>query len=212
MTGALCCKTIGVFGDGSCPRLAGLIHCRNCAEYAGAGRRLFDRPQPEQETLAWTELLSREKETEPAGMISAVVFRAGTEWFALKTAFLQEIADLRPVHTVPYRSGAAFRGLANVNGELLLCVDPAPVLGLEPDPPSFRRMIVAARGPQRFALLVAEVRGVQRVAPGSVGRLPATVAKSPAALTAGIFTCGGARVGLLDERLFFEALEGSMAP
>jgi len=211
MTDKLCCKTTGVFGDGSCPRLADLIHCRNCPEYARAGRLLFDRPQPAAEREQWTELLSREKETEPPGMVSAVVFKVSCEWFALKTAFLQEITDLRPVHTVPYRSNAAFKGLANINGELLLCLDPAPAVGLAPEPAAVRRMIVAVKDGHRFALLVEDIRGVHRIAPGAITRPPATVAKAPAALTSGLFALDGTTIGLLDEQLFFEALAGSIA-
>jgi chemotaxis-related protein WspD len=210
MMDQLCCKTIGVFGDGSCERLGELIHCRNCPEYARAGRRLFDRPQSRQEQDQWTELLSREKEVEPAGTVSAVVFKAAGEWFALRTAFLQEITDLRPVHSVPYRSGEIFRGLANINGELLLCVDPAPVMGLAPQPSTFRRMIVAVKDGHRFALLVEDLRGVHRIAPAAITRPPATVAKSPVALAAGLFALDATPVGLLDEQLFFEALAGSM--
>lgn len=210
MTETPCCKTIGVFGDGSCPRLAGLVHCRNCTQYVRAGRLLFDQPQPRAEQELWTELLSREKETEPAGTISAVVFQVAREWFALKTAFLQEIAEPRPVHTVPYRSGGVFRGLANINGELLLCVDPAPVLGLAADPAALRRMIVAVKGDQRFVLMVESLRGVHRIAPGAIAAPPATVARAPASLTAGLFTLDGEPTGLLDEQLLFDALAGSL--
>ncbi len=211
MTEKLCCKTIGVFGDGACERLPELIHCRNCPEYARAGRLLFDRPQPEAEREQWTELLSREKEVEPAGTVSAVVFKVSSEWFALKTAFLQEITDLRPVHSVPYRSGDTFKGLANINGELLLCVDPAPVVGLPTEPAAYRRMIVAARGAHRYVLMVDAIRGVNRIAPGAITKPPVTVAKSPSALTSGLFTLDDTTIGLLDEQLFFEALAGSTA-
>ncbi len=211
MTEKLCCKTIGVFGDSSCERLAELVHCRNCPEYARAGRRLFDRLQSREEREQWTELLSCEKEIEPEGTVSAVVFKVGSEWFALKTAFLQEITDSRPVHSVPYRSGGSFKGLANINGELLLCVDPAAAMGLEAEPAALRRMIVAVRDGQRYALMVPDIRGVHRIAPGAISNPPATVAKNPSALTTGLFALDDIQIGLLDEKLFFEALAGSIA-
>ena len=53
MTRICCYKTTGVFGDGTCSRLPGLIHCRNCAEYARAGRQLFDRPLAPGELEQW---------------------------------------------------------------------------------------------------------------------------------------------------------------
>ena len=212
MTRLRCYKTIGVFGDGTCNRLAGLVHCRNCAEYARAGRQLFDRPLAQDSLEQWAELFSREKETEPADTFSVVIFRVGSEWFALKTAFFQEVTDLRPVHTVPYRSGAVFKGIANINGELLLCIDPAPVLTPGAGPADCQRMMVAAKDGSRFVLMVEEIMGVHRIAPAKVSRPPATVSKSPAAVTAGIFSIDAATVGLLDETALFATLSGSISP
>jgi chemotaxis-related protein WspD len=212
MTLLRCYKTIGVFGDGTCSRLPGLVHCRNCPEYARAGRQLFDRPLAQTELEQWAELFSREKEVEPADMFSVVIFRVGSEWFALKTAFFQEITDLRPVHTVPYRSGAVFKGLANINGELLLCIDPAPVLTPGAGPAECRRMMVAAKDNSRFVLMVEEIMGVNRIPAGAVAPAPATVAKSPSALTTGIFSLDTTTVGLLDEAALFATLSGSISP
>jgi chemotaxis signal transduction protein len=212
MTRLSCYKTIGVFGDGTCSRLPGLVHCRNCAEYARAGRQLFDRPLAQGELEQWAELFSREKEAEPADTFSVVIFRVGREWFALKTAFFQEVTDLRPVHTVPYRSGAVFKGIANINGELLLCIDPAPVLTPGAVSADCRRMMVTQKDGSRFALMVEEILGVRRIEPGAVSLPPATVAKSPAAITAGIFSIDVATVGLLDETALFESLAGSISP
>jgi len=212
MTRQRCYKTIGVFGDSACSRLPALVHCRNCPEYASAGRELFDRPLAQAELEQWAELFSREKEVEPADTLSVVIFRVASEWFALKTAFLQEVTGLRPVHTVPYRSGAVFKGIANINGELLLCIDPAPVLTPAAGPAEFRRMMVAAKEGSRFVLMVEEIVGVHRIPAGAVSRPPATVAKSPSAVTAGIFSIDTATVGLLDETALFAKLSGSINP
>ncbi len=40
-----CWNRIGVRGDGSCPRLAGYIHCRNCPVHDAAAARVLDREQ-----------------------------------------------------------------------------------------------------------------------------------------------------------------------
>ncbi len=212
MTLLRCYKTIGVFGDSTCSKLPGLVHCRNCPEYARAGRQLFDRPLAQAELEQWAELFSREKEVEPADMFSVVIFRVGSEWFALKTAFFQEVTDLRPVHTVPYRSGAVFKGIANINGELLLCIDPAPVLTPGAGPAECRRMMVTAKDNSRFVLMVEEIMGVHRIPAGAVSPAPATVAKSPSALTTGIFSIDTRTVGLLDEADLFATLSGSISP
>ena len=84
-------------------------------------------------------------------------------------------------------------------------------MGLAPEPAALGRMIVAVSGANRFALMVQDILGVHRIAPAAITRPPATVAKSPAALTAGLFSLEDKTVGLLDEQLFFEALAGSTA-
>ena len=38
--GLRCWCVTGTEGDGSCPRLADLVHCRNCPEFGAFGRRL----------------------------------------------------------------------------------------------------------------------------------------------------------------------------
>ncbi len=212
MTRLRCYKTIGVFGDSTCSQLPGLVHCRNCAEYARAGRQLFERPLAQDALEQWAELFSREKEVEPANTFSVVIFRVGSEWFALRTAFFQEVTDLRPVHTVPYRSGTVFKGIANINGELLLCIDPAPVLTPGAGPADCRCLMVAAKDNSRFVLMVEEIMGVHRIPARAVSAAPATVAKSPSALTTGIFSIDTATVGLLDETALFARLSGSISP
>ena len=98
------------------------------------------------------------------------------------------------------------------NGELLLCIDPAPVLTPGAGPAEYRRMMVAAKDGSRFVLMVEEIMGVHRIAPATVSRPPATVANSPAAVTAGIFSIGTVTVGLLDETALFATLSGSINP
>jgi hypothetical protein len=55
---AECWKSIGTFGDRSCPRLTAEVHCRNCEVYRAGGRNLLDRPQPEAYRKELTRLLA----------------------------------------------------------------------------------------------------------------------------------------------------------
>jgi Magnesium chelatase, subunit ChlI len=54
-----CWNQIGVFGDGTCPELAKVIHCRNCPVYAAGGRSLLLIGPPG----AGTSMLARRRTT-----------------------------------------------------------------------------------------------------------------------------------------------------
>jgi chemotaxis-related protein WspD len=215
---AHCWKKTGVFGDGSCEKLAAAVHCRNCREYAQAGRSLFDREISQGYREEWTELLASAKEAEATGTVSVVIYRINSEWLALKTGFFREVVELRPVHTIPFRTGAVFKGLVNINGELLLCVSAAAMLGLEEaaeehttDSGIYKRLAVVARDGERFVFPVDEIAGILHLSGDEVQKTPATIAKDPAAHVLGVFTFRDNTVGLLDEDKFFQSLLRSVA-
>lgn len=207
-----CWKIVGTSGDSSCPDLTAKGHCRNCSEYTSAGRGLFDREIPADYLLEWTELVTREKERETTDLVSAIVFRLGSEWLALGTRYFQEITEERVVHSVPHRTNRVFRGLVNVGGELLLCVSAADILGVgaesgtRTEGKAFRRMAVVRQGGRRIVFQVDEVLGVYRFAPKELQMVPATISKSAVAFTRGIFDLGDKRIGLLDEQMFFNSV------
>ena len=163
-----CWKEIGIFGDFSCPKLAGIVHCRNCNEYNRAGRRLFDREVSDEFLREWTENLTGMKESEALDSISVIVFRITNEWLACKTLYLQETTNIRPVHRVPLRTNNAFRGVVNINGELLLCVSMADLLECaseedkeKADMMVYERMVVINKTGERYVFPVYALR-VQR--------------------------------------------------
>lgn len=199
-----CWKTIGTDGDGTCPRLRDIAICRNCPEYSRAGRSLLDREIPAGAREDWAALASAAAEREDTGTTSVVVFRIGSQWLALETALFERWVAARPVHVVPGLTNDVFRGLVNVDGELLFCFDGVKMLGLEDageEPP--RRMFVASSGSDRFVFGVQEVLGIRRVARDGLGELPATLARSPAALTRATAAVENRKVGVIDPGKFF---------
>ena len=209
-----CWREIGTSGDGTCERLAEAIHCRNCEEYSRAGRELFDRPPSPELLEEWSASLAAAKERANPGALSVVIFRLRAEWFALRTALFVEVAEARAPHTVPFRGGPVFAGLVNVDGELLLCVSLAHLLGVAESggaPPLRPRTCVVTRERERVAFPVDEVLGVRRVDDAALQPAPATVAKAPTALTLSLFECDGRNVGLLDEEKLFAALGRHLA-
>ena len=199
-----CWNRIGIFGDNTCPELERHAHCRNCPVYTAAGRTLFDRPPPEGFTEQWTELLASAKEVAPVILCSALIFRVASEWYALKTECLQEVLTLRPVQYVPGRTDTRFLGLVNVHGELVPCMAPAVILGVEEgaraEQDLRRRMLVAGYGARdRFVMTVDEILGVRQISEDQAGAPPSSIDKSEKTFVTRVLTVEEKHIGLLDE-------------
>jgi len=211
-----CWREKGSFGDGSCPELRVLVHCRHCPVYTRASRQILDRNLPPGYTEERTVVMARQKEMARLGTLSVMVFRLQDERFALKTIFFQEASEISPVHTIPLKANRVFRGVVNVNGDLLLCISVADLLELtgemggETAGKVCERMVVVSREGNRFVFAVNEILGVYRISPEDMRDVPATLSRSTRALTRGIFTVDGRNIGLLDEDQFFPAMARSL--
>jgi chemotaxis-related protein WspD len=211
-----CWNEKGIFGDGTCRELERLIHCRRCPSYASAGRHLLDKEMPPGYLEERTKAMAQPKEVGRTGSLSVLVFRVLGELFALKTVFFQEAADLASVHTLPLKVNRVFRGISNINGELLLCLSIADLLDLTTDagdgasPAVYERMLVVVREGQRFVFPIQQILGVHRIAPEDLDEVPATLSLSVRSLTKSIFLLNGSHVGLLDEERLFAAMTRSI--
>jgi chemotaxis-related protein WspD len=207
-----CWELKGSFGANTCKQLEDYVICHNCPDYISSGRKLFEREIPEELLDEWTVTLAKEKELEKQGNTAVVVFRIGEEWLALKTIFFQGIVENRLIHTIPHRTNKFFRGIVNVNGELLLCVSVRFLLGL-PDiddekdySKAVKRMMVVVNNGERFVFRVDEALGVTRFSIEELEKAPATMSKYPKTTLSGIFRLNDLSVGLLDENKFFDLL------
>jgi chemotaxis-related protein WspD len=211
-----CWNEIGVQGDGSCAKLPEVIHCRNCPEYSKAGARLLDRPLLPEYRRAWTEHFAQKKALAAPAKTSALLFRINAEWLALPTQAFQEVAERRPVHSLPHRRQGIVLGLVNVRGELLICVSLGHLLGLHQAPlrearrPLYERLLVTNWAGRRFVFPADEVRGIHRFQAPELMEPPATLAKSKLSYTRGILQWQGQAVGLLDADLLISALNRSL--
>ena len=210
-----CWNQIGVFGDGTCPELAKVIHCRNCPVYAAGGRSLLEREPPADYLREWTQALAEAKDEDRAeDTLSVLIFRLGREWLALPTHVCQEVAEMRPIHILPHRSGPVLLGLVNIRGQIRLCVSLRELLGLEPGGDSGRTknhknprcLVVIAGDSDHWVLLVDELYGIQRVHLSAIRDAPVTVAKAAPRLTKGVIDWRDTGVGYLDDGLLFLAL------
>jgi chemotaxis-related protein WspD len=224
-----CWNRIGVQGDQSCPKLAEAIHCRNCAVFADAGQRLFQREAPPEYLEERTRQLAEVEEPAAADLQSLLVFRVGPEWLAIDARAVIEVVEPRTVHRVPHRTDRLLLGLVNIRGELHLCISLRELLGIEPaeqvarDCPDFRigengtvpfsatkpkqRLLVVALGADPWVFPVDEVEGVHRISAAAMEDLPHTVQKSSKYYSQAIFSHKDDRIGVLSESRLSQALE-----
>jgi chemotaxis-related protein WspD len=214
-----CWNKIGVYGDSSCKELAPNVHCRNCAVYSGAAADLLNGELPADYVARWTEQVSRTKGLAERPDGSALIFRVGPEWLALPAAALMEIASLRPIHSIPHRRNGVVLGVANVRGELLVCLSLRDMLGIQlvADASAGRasaaigRLLVIVRDGARAACPVDEVHGIEHFYANELGAVPATVAGAASKYTRAVLTWQGRTVGLLDEQVLFHVVNRSVA-
>ncbi|EJN03559.1 chemotaxis protein CheW [Herbaspirillum sp. YR522] len=214
-----CWNRIGVRGDHSCPQLLTHHRCLNCPTYASAALVLLDRPV-ESGALAqeWAQSAEQAAQYESAGATngvreSALVFRVGAEWLALSTAAVLEVADSRPVHSLPHQRNGAVLGVLNIRGALRICISLAALFEIVDA--SIRNshrpyMVVALHEAQTLVFPVDEVAGVQRFDADDVEPVPTTLAQLATPYARGLLDWRGRKVGLLDHGLLFYALARAM--
>jgi chemotaxis-related protein WspD len=147
------------------------------------------------------------------------VFRIGGEWLALPTALLEEVTEPRPVHSLPHRRNGVLLGIANIDGELLICASLAALLVLEPaaetqqERPSAakKRFLVIGREADRFVFPVDEVQGIQRYGPEALRPPPTTLARAASSYIQHVLSWEGRTVGCLDGDLLLNSLNRSIA-
>lgn len=205
-----CWKTIGVFGDASCPELVTYTHCRNCRVFTAAGRQLMERPAPPGYREEWTAQLARPKPRLGRDH-SMLVFRVGREWLALDTLLCSEVSRWVRPHRIAHRHGGVLAGLVNIRGQLLLCVQLVALLklGRERAPEPGARLVVIAREGVIWALIVDEVHGVLQVPRDAVEPPPQAVGDG--GHLRGVVRWNDHGVGYLDGDALFTALSTAVA-
>ncbi len=211
---AACWNTIGVHGDSSCGELTQYVHCRNCPVFSTTAQRLLDRALPEEEIAAATARIAAPLQAGDGMCHALLVFRVGGEWLALPMSVVSEIAERRPVHSVPHRRSGAVVGVANIRGELLVCVSLARLLGIDATTlpaDALSRFVVLRRGELRAVCPADEVHGVLRVDPADLRSVPATIAQAPTHHATALFSWQSRSVGVLDDSALFKTLQRSLS-
>lgn len=151
---------------------------------------------------------------ERATTLSVLLFRVRNTWLALKTIWFVEVANLGPICAVPFRTNRYFRGLVNVNGELLLCFSLVDVLELteaeQAAPPTGTyyppRILVIQRDGDRYAFVTDEVAGIANPTEKQFSSDPALLALFPKLFVTSVVENEGRLAGLLDEDKLFSVM------
>lgn len=203
-----------MYGDNSCGELAKYIHCRNCPIYSAAGLQLLNRPGPAGYRRECTAHFANQRREIEARAASAVLFRIGTNWLAFPTQVLQEVAERRRPHSLPHRRKGIVMGLANVRGELLVCISLAQFLELE-NPSArenlastYHRLLVANWGGERFAFPTHEVHGPHRFQLEDIKN--ASLTRSHLTYAPKILHWRDQAVGLLNPQILFPKLNENL--
>jgi chemotaxis-related protein WspD len=186
-------------------------------QFSSAAAQLLERDIPVEYQQHWTGIIAAEQQVIETASKAALVFRIGSEWLALPTGIVQEIAENCAVHTLPHRTTGILNGITNVRGEILLCVALERLLGLE-SPANIvsagthiARMLVCDRAGDRFAFRIHEVHGVHRYLPSELHEVPITLARAESKYTTGILPWKDESVAILDPELVVYALNKGLA-
>jgi chemotaxis-related protein WspD len=213
-----CWNRIGVRGDGSCPELTQYVHCRNCPVYSAGAAELLSAEAPPGYFADRTAHFAEPSRAVEGETRSVVIFRVASEWLALPTSVVVEVANLLPIHSLPHRPNGVVLGLASVRGELLVCVSLGQVVGAEPlaaagrERPRtvYQRLLVIRREGVRVVCPVDEVHGIHRFHPRELKDVPTTVAKATVTYSTALLHWKGHSVGTLDDQLLFYTLKRSL--
>lgn len=208
-----CWSSIGVRGDKSCQALAEHAHCRNCPTYSQIAATLLDRAVLHEPGDDWAEHYGAIAGIEKSKDQSAVIFRIGSEWLGIATQALDEVIELRAVHRLPHRHSPVVLGVANVRGELVVCVALDRLLGIVADPPEAsktRRLLVLRSASGRLAVPVDEVQHTHSYRSDDIIAPPTTIARSTSSYTTTLLPWRGRTVARLNETRVIEAFESSL--
>ena len=211
-----CWRTVGVYGTGACPDLARYVHCRNCPVHGRTGLEVLNRPAPEGYQAQWTEHYAKAGKARASSSSSAVPFRLAAEWLALPTECLQEVTERRPIHSLP-NARQTVLGIANMRGEVLICISLGHLLGPAGIQPrnilrtSYERLLVLNWAGQRVGFPADEVQGPHRFHAENVKPPPAALARANPAYAESVLQWRDRTLVLLDPDLLFSALNRNLA-
>ena len=185
-----------------------------------AMERLLDRPLAPGDLERQTTAVARPA-TEATGTGSGVlVFGLGDERLALPAQDVVRVTHTVLIHRVPHRPNPIFRGMCNVDGDLVLCASLRQLLELpaphtssdgEGPKPEAARMIVIGAPADRWVFSVDQVFGVWSVTEEQRRPAPMTVELASTTCTECIVTSGDVDATLLETTRVIAGFGGALS-
>ena len=175
---------------------------------------LLSRQHPEGYLEEWSQRLQQPPAKEVVDTIPVLIFRIGKEWLGINVHNIAGITSVSNVHKVPHRTNKILLGLANVGGELEICISLSALLGLHVDDAinaseyqhAYPRMLVMSRESERYVSKVSEVFGVLHFETDLMEAPPVTVTHALSTYSQGIFMHKRFKVALLDDELIYHSI------
>lgn len=174
---------------------------------------LLARPLSDAELDRATAELATPLEHRRGQRTSLLAARAGGELVAIAATSATKVIGAASIHRVPHRSNAVFLGIANHDGELLLCASIEAALGLAPRPDGTRpaAFIVAESGRERWAFGVDAVVGVVDVGEDALRSPPMTVTAARSGCVRALARLDEGEAIVLEVDALFALLRGATA-
>lgn len=177
--------------------------------------KLISKEMQENYFEEWISQFSEEKEKIEDDSLAVLIFRVENIWLAMKTDAFQEILDWKQTHSVPFRTNEVFKGIINVNGELLLSISITGLLSIEKYIDSDidlakRKIIVIKKNQQRYAFEANEFIGVVKVPQSQIQKERTTISESQNPFFIDTFSYQGIKISLIEQEQLFAAIEKAL--
>jgi chemotaxis signal transduction protein len=138
-------------------------------------KKLLDREFTSELQEIWSAEVAEKVTDIELKTLSFVVFKLCGEWFGLDVDCFRDVVSPRLVHSIPGRKTEFLDGVVNVEGELMLKVNPNSILGLTHNPESGKSgkfMLLEHEG-DNFLIKADEFAGVEKLSSNQIVKAPA---------------------------------------
>lgn len=173
--------------------------------------QLLARPLLEADIDRATAALAAPLEEAARRRVRILAMRAGGEIVAIPAREVAKVVPAGRIHRVPHRTGKVFRGIANHDGELLLCMSVEESLGIAAPAERTRGvLVVAEQRRERWAFEVDTIVGVTDVDEASLRTPPLTLAAARSGCVASLVRIDEGEAVLLDTHALFAIFRGAL--
>ncbi len=183
-------------------------------------RELFAKPLSEADLDAATAALASPIVEVGLDRASLLLVECSGETMAFRAADVARVIASAPRHRVPHRTNCTFRGIANHEGELLLCFALERALGLDvavsaavgvPErAPTSRPLVVIEESRRRWAIEVDRIFGVEDIDVAELRTPPLTLSAAHNGCTDSLARLGGREVIVLDAQALGRVAQGAV--